>query len=138
MNLTYRNIIVLRAALSALEGRERTIEAKGQTQVVVKPFKFSGQTRLKIARNLRAGEAAFQEYEAARVGLVHELAEGGDKVPEAKLPEFSRRLEELQQAETDITLSPLAEAELNLEDNEIPHGALAVLLEFLLNDPKSN
>lgn len=135
MQLTYKNITLVRAALNALEGREKIAEDKGQGRVVVKPYKFSGKTRLKIARNLRAVESAFQEYDAARIGLVRELAEGEDKVPEARLAEFNRRHEELlneEPAEAPAFVK-LEEGELNLDDNDIPHGALAVLLEFLLN-----
>lgn len=132
MQLTYKNVVILRHALQSLDGREKSVEAKGQTQVILKPFKFSGKARLKIARNLRAVETAFEEYDTARIGLVRELAGGEDKVPDAKLPEFNRCHEELLRETTDVSLTPLTDAELNLDDNDIPHGALAVLLEHLL------
>ncbi len=132
MQLTYKNAIVLRHALQALEGREKAVETKGHTQVILTPFKFSGKTRLKIARALRALEMAFEEYDAARIGLVRELAGGEDKVPEGKLPEFNHRHEELLRETTDVPLTPFTEAELNLDENDLPHGALAVLLEHLL------
>ncbi len=135
MKLTNRNILILRAALHALEGREKAIETKGQMQVIVKPFKFSGRTRLKIARNLRAVDAAFADYDAARVGLVRELAaEGEDKVAEGKLAEFSHRHEELLKEKSDVVLTPLVESDLNLDDNDIPHGALAALLDHLIGE----
>ncbi len=132
MKLTYKNAIILRGALDALEGREKTLDAKGQTQVIVKPFKFSGKTRLKIARNLRACETAFADYDAARVGLVRELAGGGEKVPAEKLAIFNQRHEELLNEVAEVALTPLEEAELNLDDNEISHAALAVFVEYLL------
>lgn len=135
MKLPYKSVVTLRAALNALEGRDKTVEIKGQTQVIVKPFKFSGKARLKIARNLRAIEPAFQEYDTARIGLVRELADGEDRVPDVRLAEFNRRHEELlnEAAAEEVALTKLDEIELNLDDNDIPHGALAVLLEHLLS-----
>ena len=132
MKLTYKSILNLRAALVALEGVDKSVEVKGQTQLIRKPFKFGGKTRLKIARNLRAAEAAFEDYDAARVGLVREVSEGGDEVPKEKLTEFSHKLTELLAEEIEAALAPLNEEELNLNDNEIPHAALAVLLEYLM------
>jgi len=131
MKLTYKNTLLLRQALNALEGRDKAIEVKGETHLVRKPFKFAGKTRLKIARNLRACEAAFEDYDAARVGLVRELADGGDRVPEDKVAAFNNRHEELLQEPAEVALTPLAEEDLNLDDNDIPHGALAVLLAHL-------
>jgi hypothetical protein len=133
MKLSYKNVLVLRNALNSLEGREQAVEAKDGTHLVRRPFKFAGKTRLKIARDLRACEGAFEEYDAARVGLVRELAGGGEKVPEGKLAEFTQRHEELLKEEAEVALAPLTEAELNLDDNDVPHWALAVLLEHLVS-----
>jgi hypothetical protein len=131
MKLTYKEILTLRAALLSLDGLDQSVEVKGGAQIIKKPFKFAGATRLKIARNLRAAEAAFEDYDAARVGLVREISDGGEQVPEAKVGEFSRRLADLLQEEVEAPVAPFAEDELNLDDNEIPHGALAVLLGYV-------
>ncbi|HVU38086.1 MAG TPA: hypothetical protein VHC95_07105 [Opitutales bacterium] len=139
MKLPYKKIILIRAALNALDGREKTVEVKGQTSVIVKPFKFSGKTRLKIARNLRAVEGAFQDYDTARIGLVRENAKPEeDRVADDKLAQFNKQHEELLESTAEVTLDPLAEGDLNLDDNEIPHGALAVLLEFLIPPAAAN
>lgn len=132
MKLTYKSILQLRAALAALDGLDHAVDVRGQTQLIKKPFKFSGRARLKIARNLRAVAAAFEDYDAARVGLVREVAGGADQVPAEKVPEFTKRLQELLNDECEVALTPLTEPELNLDDNEIPHGALAVLLEYVV------
>jgi len=137
MKLTYKNILILRAALSALDGRDKAVEVKGETHLVRKPFKFAGKTRLKIARNLRAVEAAFEDYDAARIGLVRELADGGDRVPDEKVAAFNLRHEELLKEETEVALTSLSESDLNLDDNDIPHGALAVILDHLMGEAKS-
>jgi len=132
MKLTYKEILTLRAALLSLDGLDKSVEIKGVAQIIKKPFKFAGKTRLKIARNLRACEAGFEDYDAARVGLVREISDGGDEVAPEKVGEFSRKLGELLAEEVEATLTPLTEIELNLDDNEIPHGALAVLLQYLV------
>jgi hypothetical protein len=133
MKLNYKSILQLRAALAALDGLDQAVEVRGQAQIIKQPFKYSGRTRLKIARNLRAVEAAFEDYDAARVGLVREIAGGADQVPAGKVPEFTKRLQDLLNEECEVALTPLTEPELNLDDNEIPHGALAVLLEYVVD-----
>jgi hypothetical protein len=133
MKLTYKSILQLRAALATLDGLEKSVEVRGHAQLIKKPFKFAGKTRLKIARNLRVVEAAFDDYDAARVGLVRELSDGGEQVPPEKIAGFTQRLGELLAEETDVALRPLAETELNLDDNEISHTTLAVLLEHLVD-----
>jgi hypothetical protein len=138
MKLTYKSVLNLRGALTTLDGLDKSVEVRGQAQLIKKPFKFAGKTRLKIARNLRATEAAFEDYDAARVGLVREISDGADQVPAEKIPEFSKKLADLLAEETDVVLAPLTEAELNLDDNEIPHGALAMLLEFLMEAEKED
>jgi hypothetical protein len=138
MKLTYKSVLNLRGALTTLDGLDKSVEVRGQAQLIKKPFKFAGKTRLKIARNLRATEAAFEDYDAARVGLVREISDGADQVPAEKIPEFSKKLADLLAEETDVALAPLTEAELNLDDNEIPHGALAMLLEFLMETEKED
>jgi hypothetical protein len=138
MKLTYKSVLNLRGALTTLDGLDKSVEVRGQAQLIKKPFKFAGKTRLKIARNLRATEAAFEDYDAARVGLVREISDGADQVRAEKIPEFSKKLADLLAEETDVALAPLTEAELNLDDNEIPHGALAMLLEFLMEAEKED
>jgi hypothetical protein len=133
MKISYQNILMLRAALLALDGLEQPVEVRGQLQLVKKPFTFSGRARLKIARNLRAVEAAFQDYDTARIGLVRELACGADQVPNELLPRFHALHADLLQEQADVPLIPLAEDELNLDDNQIPHGALAVFLQYLMS-----
>jgi hypothetical protein len=132
MKLTYQNILILRAALLALDGLDQPVEVRGQLQLVKKPFTFSGRARLKIARNLRAVEAAFQDYDAARIGLVRELAGGADQVPDALLAKFHALHADLLQEHVDVSLTPLIEDELNLDDNQIPHSVLSILLQHLL------
>jgi hypothetical protein len=130
MKLTYKSVLNLRGALTTLDGLDKSVEVRGQAQLIKKPFK--------IARNLRATAAAFEDYDAARVGLVREISDGADQVPAEKIPEFSKKLADLLAEETDVALAPLTEAELNLDDNEIPHGALAMLLEFLMETEKED
>ena len=132
MQLTYQNVLILRAALLTLDGLDQPVEVRGQLQLVKKPFTFSGRCRLKIARNLRAVEAAFQDYDAARIGLVRELADGADQVPDGLLPKFHALHADLLQEQADVPLTPLADDELNLDDNQIPHGVLAILLQYLI------
>ena len=134
MKLTYQSVITLRAELLALDGLEQAVEIRGQHQLIKKPFKFSGKTRLKIARNLRAMEAAFHDYDAARMGLVRELAGGEDQVPEALLPRFHGLHYDLLNEKVSVESTPLEEAELNLDENEIPSRIVAVILEFLILD----
>jgi hypothetical protein len=132
MKLTYQNILILRAALLVLDGLDQPVEIRGQVQLIKKPFTFSGRTRLKIARNLRAVETTFQDYDAARIGLVRELAAGADQVPNELLSRFHALHADLLQEQAEVSLAMLSEDELNLDDNQIPHGALAVLLQYLL------
>ena len=133
MKLSNKQILQLRAALLALDGIDKAVEVKGQDKPVLirKPFSFSGKTRLKIARNLRAIETAFEDYDAARIGLVREYSDDGRQVSPENLPEFTRKIEELLDEAEDIALTPLDEDELNLDDNDIPHAALAVLIGCL-------
>ncbi|HTB63877.1 MAG TPA: hypothetical protein VK737_09830 [Opitutales bacterium] len=133
MKLTNKSVLQLRAALLSLDGLDKSVEVKGQTQLIKKPFKLDGKTRLKIARNLRATETAFEDYDSARVGLVREFSADGQQVAPDKLPEFTQRLEDLLADEADLALAPLAEDDLNLDDNEIPHAALASILQHLVD-----
>src|SRR5471032_557816 len=105
MKITYQNVLILRAALSALDGLEQPVEIRGQLQLVKKPFTFSGRCRLKIARNLRAVDNTFQDYDAARIGLVRELANGADKVQEELLPRFHTLHFDLLQEDVDVPLT---------------------------------
>ena len=57
----------------------------------------------------------------------------GEQVPAGQVALFTKRLEELLREDAEIALTPLAEDDLNLDDNEIPHAALAVLLEYLVD-----
>jgi hypothetical protein len=132
MNINYQNVLTLRAALQALDGIDQPVEVRGQLQLVKKPFTFSGRCRLKIARNLRAVEDAFQDYDAARIGLVRELANGAEKVPDELLPRFHTLHFDLLQEDIDVPLTQLTAEELNLDDNQIPHGALAIILQYLI------
>ncbi len=132
MKINYQNVLTLRAALTALDGIDQPVEVRGQLQLVKKPFTFSGRCRLKIARNLRAVEEAFRDYDAARIGLVRELASGAEKVPDELLPRFHALHFDLLQEDIDVPLTPLTEDELSLDDNQIPHSVLAVLLQFLI------
>ena len=132
MKMTTQSALILRAALPALDGLDKAVDVNGKTTLVKKPFKFSGKTRLKIARNLRACEQVFLDYDAARTGLVRELADGGESVPTEKLSQFHGQHAALLQEPQEVALTPLREEDLNLDDNEIPHVVVAVMLAHLI------
>jgi hypothetical protein len=138
MKITTQSALTLRAALPALDGLDKAVEVNGKTALVKKPFKFSGKTRLKIARNLRACEQVFLDYDAARAGLVRELADGGESVPAEKLSQFHQQHAALLQEPQEVALTPLREEDLNLDDNEIPHAVVAVILTHLIEDPRKD
>jgi len=132
MKLTTKKILNLRAALLALDGLDKAVEVNGKTALIKKPFKLAGKTRLKIARNLRELESPATDYDEARIALVRELSGGGDDVPADQRAEFFTQINPMLAAEHEVGLAAFAEDEFNLEANEIPHGALALLLEHLV------
>jgi hypothetical protein len=131
MKLKTQNMLNLRLALLALDGLTRAVEVNGKTELVKKPFKLSGTVRKKIARNLRVLQPLYDDYDHARVALIRELADGGESVPEEKMPQFNVQHEAMLAEIEDITLTPLSDDDLNLEQNEIPHLAVAIMLEHL-------
>jgi len=132
MKLTTKKIINLRAALLALDGLDKAVEVNGKTALIKKPFKLAGRTRLKIARGLRELEPIATDYDEARVALVRELSGGGDDVPAELRAEFFAQINPMLAVEHELRLPAFTDDEFNLEANEIPHGALALLLEHLV------
>lgn len=119
-------------ALAALDGYEHTVEqGPGNPSRVVskEPYKFSKDTRTRLAANLAAIVKAWRAFND-KLGDIREGISGDrnkidDKDP-AQMKAWREKTKPLGDTIT-VDLSPITSAELTENDNPIPISTLSVL-----------
>jgi len=99
-----------------------------------KAFKFSGNMRMKLGKNLAALRSVLQVYETQRNAIM--IAPGPEKPTADHDKAIAREVIELQQTVHTFNLDPLREAELQLDKNAIAVTHLAALAPLMAADDK--
>lgn len=132
MQITIDKALSLRAGLTALDGYNKIIKNGENESTAVVPFKLSGVMRMTIARNISRLEQPLADYNKARNEVIKSLAgPDGNAVPPEKLAEFLAQDVGMRKQETELSLTKLKVADLNLDDNPIPGSVLAMLLDLV-------
>ena len=137
--LTHIQAKAVLGALVSLDGSPRIVQlGNGNQQVVQKPYKLSGKTRMAIARNIAILNDDRLALEKAHKGLIEEISGGEqsiDPTDKVKMNDFVSRYDELQNESNEFPgLTKIKASLLNIEDNEIPQTVLADLRPLLDDD----
>ena len=131
-----RDLSNLMRALNALDGTPEVVKTKaggpdgGETsQVILKPYKFGGKTRLTLAKWLSAVKAANESLSKAHDGLVKEMASPAapDKVAEENLGKFADAWAAVLAETTSFPLPKVSVDALDPDGNDLPISVLAAL-----------
>lgn len=123
----------LDAAIRALDGAPKIVGKGDSEQVVMLPYKFSGGTRVALAKNKRDLKPLLDAWESEHQRVFHEVSPDGAAIPnisplKTKFDEAMRPiLEELH----DVTFFPLKESDLQLDVNDIPATVIGSLWPIL-------
>lgn len=125
----------LAAAIIALDGTDRAVDQGpgNPARILREPYKFAGDVRARLAANLAVLAAAGKDANDQRDALIRQISGGGssiDQKDKAKLDEFNRAAQLLFEKERTLDLSPIATADLQLDQNAIPVSVLAVLAKL--------
>lgn len=120
-------------ALTAMESYEEPVEVTEdgvtQTKMVKRRYKYSGSTRMKVAKNIAALKAVGQAVYDARNDLIRSF--GGDTVPPERVSEFVLEEQKLLGVKHDVSMHKLTMDDLQLEENDLPATVLTNLLPLI-------
>lgn len=97
-------------------------------------YVFKSSTRLKLLENLRKTSPVFNDFSTEKDALIKRLGEPVKDKPDTvqvkpeNQPAFSKEVEEMYEAESDVVLNPLLHQELG--ENQIPIDLLLNLEKF--------
>lgn len=134
--MTVGEAIQVLGALRALDGQQVIVKQNGGDVVVAQPWKFSSATlRLAIADNIAILSKLETSTDKARVGIIREIANGGDRVSVGtkEFDEFQRQYDAMNAAPYGAAgaLTRIDAKALNLDVNEIPVTTLSALWPIL-------
>lgn len=108
-------------------------------------YKYSGNTRLRIAIARRKLRAVQEDYNEARNKALLEISDGAGELPSPAGLEgterkqllllhrkFAERERELLAAQVDVAIDPLTAEMLNLDENPIPAAVIDMLGDFIV------
>ncbi len=133
-----RDILNLLKALSALDGRPTPVTVKDKdrevTQIVIKPYSFSGTARLAMARALVAVKDVNDALSRTHDGLVKQFADPADptQVSDANMQAFTDEWEKVLDAAVVLKFARISCTELRVEENQLPVSVLAALDPLLV------
>lgn len=139
MKPTYQQVNDLIAALNHLgASTTKIIKENGQDKAVAVPYKFGSknlEVRRAAARNLRLLRPYAEEYSDLRNNLLMDLTEGRGHITDEEKglnARFNLALGKLDRTAIgeEVVLLPIAEADLDLANNAIPPGLVAVLADL--------
>ncbi len=127
MRLSNRAILELRQALTALDGHPvPVVTESGKTQFYTKPYAFTGSIRFRIGRMLKTVSDLADIVDKARQAIVKQYAVN-ERVPPEKAEAYTGEIESLFAVENEVPLDKLAEADLKLDENELPVSVISAL-----------
>lgn len=131
--LTLQQAIDVRAALLALDNYQAQDK---DGRAIALPYKFSGPTRMAIARNLARANEAYQALQTANNALVAQFSGGAQQVPADKMSAYTTEINKVLQGPADVgAMVKISEADLDLATNPIPGSVLAALVPILEAKP---
>jgi hypothetical protein len=139
-SLTVATALELRAGLQALDGQTQIVKVKDRDgvladSVVVVPYKFTGDTRWKIAGALTIIKPFLDTFDTAKASLIKATGVDVDPKNDAKLAAFNTEInKDLARKSDDLKLPTLTRADLNLADNPIPGSVLSALQSIIKFD----
>lgn len=145
MKLTYQQVADLVHACTALgQTYNKVTQQNGQDSTSPVPYRFgskSKEVRQAAAHNLRLLRPLNEEFTDLQNKILMELTEGrGTVLPHERelTAKFNMQLRELQRTliKQDLPLEPIAEEDLNLEQNPIPPDVVATLALIPSNETK--
>lgn len=123
-------------AVVADGGVDQVVDQGGQAgkKVARIQFEYTGKVRFTLVRNLTAIRAELAKLDEVRTGLIKEtgVKEGATMTDPARI-KFEAKWAEVREQPITIDLIKLAEADLNLERNQIP-GTTLTFLAPLINE----
>ena len=132
--VTNLQLFELQAALLSLDGVQHSAPgADGTTVTRTTPYKFSGATRLAIAKNLKVVNDEVKTLETTRERIRAEVGNGTPATPNT--PEwglFVQKWTDVLNGATEIEVVPIPPADLNLDTNAIPPSAVAKLIPAIV------
>ena len=137
--LTHVQAKAVFGALVSLDGSPRIVQlGNGTQQVVQKPYKLSGKTRMAIARNIGVLNQDRIAFEKAHKGMIEEISGGEQQIDpsdKVKMKEFATKYDELLNEAVELpTLTKIKASLLNIEENDLPQTVLADLAPVLDDD----
>jgi hypothetical protein len=126
--MTFSDLNNLDAALAQLSGAYTQIV--DQKPVAIS-LRFTGATRLKIARFHAAVKTALAPYQTASEAIQKQHGGPFDKPGQTGYAEAIKEITELLKTEGGEVVAELPEAEFTRDDNPVPPAVLQVLLPFL-------
>lgn len=121
-------LLKIHQALSSLSGSATHLHEGKPVQV---SFRFTGATRLAIAKGVRLLTPFVEDHKAAASALVKQYG-GPWESPCAEQGQATAEIYALEQAEVENAPAiSLPEAEFTHDDNPVPPAVLEVLLDYL-------
>lgn len=131
-----RDLSNLMRALNALDGTPEVVKTKAggpdgeeASQVILKPYKFGGKTRLALAKWLSAVKSANENLSKAHDGLVKEMASPAapERVAEENSGKFADAWTAVLAEAASFPLPKVSVDALDPDGNSLPISVLAAL-----------
>ena len=103
------------------------------------PYKLNGKVRFAMAKNLRKLQVELDTLETVRQKLIEEYGltptkqpDGSSRLDGEKFAEYEQAFNDVLDAETEVDLHQITEADLDLDANQIPFTLLSPLIGTLV------
>lgn len=124
-------------ALSMLDGEQKVVKNKGQEEVILEPYKFSGKTSWNLVKNKNILKRYTDDYTEVNDKLIRRIsgAESINKEDPAQVKEYTDETKKLLETEEDVKgILKIKLSELNLDTNHIPISILELLSTIVEDD----
>lgn len=131
--LTYGELKMVADGLGQLDGYDRLAKDGAREFTVKAFFTFKKGLRGVIAENIVKARAGLRDLTDKNNELIRQYADGGDRVADKNLVEFTAAQRKLLDSPSGVTLQHIKVDELNLDENKEITGTALSFLDLILD-----